>query len=123
VDTAQRQRPGSDRVSDNRFRQEGFSGDVSMKKPNKKQTKRIVPTFLTEAEEAQWWYKNRDVHGKELLAAAKSGEAQVLTKEKLLARLAASKRAPSPVAALRIAAADLALARKQAEQKGLPDQT
>jgi len=94
-----------------------------MKKPNKKQTKRIVPTFLTEAEEAQWWYKNRDVHGKELLAAAKSGEAQVLTKEKLLARLAASKRAPSPVAALRIAAADLALARKQAEQKGLPDQT
>jgi len=123
LDTAQWQRPGGDCVSSNRFRQEGFSGDISMKKPIKKQTKRIVPTFATEAEEAQWWYKNRDAHGKELLAAVKSGEAQVLTEEKLLARLAASKKAPSPVVALRIPAADLALARKQAEQKGLPYQT
>jgi predicted DNA binding CopG/RHH family protein len=89
----------------------------------KKQTKRIVPNFATEAEEAEWWYKNRNVHGKHLLAAVKSGEAQILTKEKLLARLAASKKAPAPVVALRIPEADLALARKQAEQKGLPYQT
>jgi predicted DNA binding CopG/RHH family protein len=94
-----------------------------MKKQIKKQTKRIVPTFATEAEEAEWWYKNRNFHGKQLLAAVKSGEAQVLTKEKLLARLAASKRAPAPVVALRIPEADLRLARKQAEQKGLPYQT
>jgi predicted DNA binding CopG/RHH family protein len=94
-----------------------------MKKQMKKQTKRLVPTFATEAEEAEWWYKSRDAHGKELLAAVNRGEAQVLTREKLLARLAASKKGPSPVVALRIPAADLALARKQAEQKGLPYQT
>ena len=53
----------------------------------------------------------------------KSGEAQVLTKEKLLERIAASKKTPAPVVALRIPVADLALARKQAEEKGLPYQT
>jgi hypothetical protein len=76
--------------------------------------KRIVPTFATEAEEAEWWYKNRNIYGKQLLAAVKSGEARVLTKEKLLARIAASKKTPVPVVALRIPEADLALARKQA---------
>jgi predicted DNA binding CopG/RHH family protein len=88
-----------------------------------KNTKRIVPRFATEAEEADWWYKNRKRHDKELVAAVKSGEAQILTREKLLARLEASKKKPAPVVALRIPAADLALARKQAEQKGLPYQT
>src|SRR5438552_359911 len=96
-----------------------YSGEI----PMKKQTKRIVPVFPTEAEEAEWWYKNRKIHDKQLLDAVKSGEAQVLTKEKLLARIAASKKRPAPVVALRIPAADLALARKQAEEKGLPYQT
>jgi len=86
-------------------------------------TKRIVPTFATEAEEADWWYKNRNIHGKHPLAAVKSGEAQVLTKEKLMERIAASRKTPAPVVALRIPQADLALARKQAEEKGLPYQT
>ena len=90
----------------------------------KKQTKRIVvPAFATEAEEADWWYKNRRVLDKEFLAAARSGEAQILTREKLLARIAASRKGPAPVVALRIPEADLALARRQAEQKGLPYQT
>ena len=89
----------------------------------KKQTNRIVPVFPTEAEEAEWWYKNRKIHDKQLLDAVKSGEAQILTKEKLLARIAASKKRPAPVVALRIPQADLALARKQAEEKGLPYQT
>jgi predicted DNA binding CopG/RHH family protein len=53
----------------------------------------------------------------------KSGEAQVLTNEKLSERIAASRRKAAPVVALRIPEADLALARKQAEQKGLPYQT
>jgi hypothetical protein len=88
-----------------------------MKKQMKKQIQRNAPTFATEAEEADWWYKNREVHGKELLTAVRSGEAQVLTKENLRARLAASKKAPAPVVSLRIPAADLALARKQAERK------
>ena len=89
----------------------------------KKQTKRMVPRFASEAEEADWWYKNRHVHDKQLLAAVRSGEAQVLTKEKLLERIGASKKKPAPVVALRIPVSDLALARKQAEEKGLPYQT
>jgi predicted DNA binding CopG/RHH family protein len=85
--------------------------------------KRVIPAFATEAEEAEWWHKNRNKHGKQLLAAVKSGEAQVLTKEKLRERIAASRKTPAPTVALRIPEADLALARKQAEQKGLPYQT
>ena len=53
----------------------------------------------------------------------KNGEARVLSKDKLLARIAASKKTPEPVVALRIPEADLALARKQAEQKGPPYET
>ena len=88
---------------------------------NKK--KRVVPTFASEAEEATWWYKNRNVHGAQLLAVVKTGEAQLLTKEKLLERIAASRKTPAPVVSLRIPQADLALARKQAGEKGLPYQT
>lgn len=94
-----------------------------MKKQIKNQPERIVPVFNTESEEAKWWFKNRNTHGKQLLAAVKSGEAQVLTKEKLLERIAASKKTAAPVVAIRIPVADLLLARKQAEQKGLPYQT
>ena len=85
--------------------------------------KRIVPKFATEAEEADWWYENRHIHDKEFLAAIRSGEAQILTKEKLLARIEASKKKPVPAVALRIPEADLTLARKQAGEKGLPYQT
>ena len=88
-----------------------------------KRTKLIVPAFATEAEEAEWWYKNREAHGKLLLAAVKTGEAKILTKDELRRRIDASKKAPAPMVALRIPAADLALARKQAERKGLPYQT
>ena len=86
----------------------------------KKPTKRMVPEFATEAEEADWWFKNRNVHDKVLLAAAKSGEARILTRAKLLERLAESRKAPAPVVTLRIPEADLALARKQAGREGLP---
>lgn len=85
--------------------------------------KQTIKKFANEAEEADWWYKNRDAHGEQLLAAVKDGTAQVLTKEKLQSRIAASKKSAAPVVALRIPEADLALARKQAERKGLPYQT
>lgn len=94
-----------------------------MKKQIAKRAKRIMPAFATEAEEAQWWYDNRNRHGEQLLAAVKSGGVQMLTNEKLRTRLAASKKTPAPVVALRIPQGDLALARRQAEQKGLPYQT
>ena len=88
-----------------------------------KQRKRVIPAFATEAEEADWWYKNRNKDGRELRAAIKTGHATLLTKQKLRERIAASKKTPAPVVALRIPEDDLALARKQAEQKGLPYQT
>ena len=94
-----------------------------MKSQLKPSNKIIVPKFATEAEEADWWYKNRHIHDKIFAAAVKNGEATILTKEKLLARIEASKKAPAPVVALRIPSADLALARKQAAKKGLPYQT
>jgi hypothetical protein len=62
-----------------------------MKKQPDKQTKPIVPAFASEGEEAAWWYKNRNVHAEQMLATVKSGEAQVLTKERLQERIAASK--------------------------------
>jgi hypothetical protein len=82
------------------------------------QTKRIVPAFATEAEEAVWWYNNRNVHGKQLLAAVKAGGAKILTRDEPGRRIDASRKPPAPVVALRIPSADLALARKQAEQRG-----
>jgi predicted DNA binding CopG/RHH family protein len=94
-----------------------------MKEQTARQAKRRTPAFANEGAEAEWWYKNRDKHGKQLLAAVKSGDAQVMTKQKLRERIAASRKTPAPVVALRIPAADLALARRQAEKKGLPYQT
>ena len=48
----------------------------------------------------------------------------MLTREKLRARIEASKaKMPAQVISLRVPEADLALARRQAEQKGLPYQT
>ncbi|MFN0103802.1 MAG: hypothetical protein ACKV2U_17180 [Bryobacteraceae bacterium] len=94
-----------------------------MKKQIENKPKRVIPAFATEAEEAKWWFKNRNIHGKQLLAAVKNDEAQVLTKEKLRERIAASKKGSAPVVALRIPEVDLALAPKQAERKGLPYQT
>jgi len=54
-----------------------------MKKQLEEKPKRVIPAFASEAEEAEWWYKNRNIHGKQLLAAVRNGEAQVLTKQKL----------------------------------------
>jgi hypothetical protein len=81
----------------------------------KKQSRRAIPAFATEAEEAEWWFQNRKEHEEQLAAAAKTSEAQILTTEKLMERVAASRKTPSPVVALRIPQSDLALARKQAE--------
>ena len=96
-----------------------------VKQPTATRKRIVVPKFATEAEEADWWYKNRRVHAKEFLEAARRGEVQVLTKEKLLARIEDSKNkaAAAPMIAIRIPADDLALARKQAEENGLPYQT
>ena len=102
------------------FGHKSIPGEIAMKK---QPTRIVVPKFATEAEEADWWYQNREHHGKIMLAAVRSGKTQILTREKLLARIEASRKKPAPVVALRIPEADLTLARKQAEAKGLPYQT
>jgi hypothetical protein len=87
---------------------------------NKK--KRIVPAFATEGAGAEWWFKNRSIHGRELLAAVKSGEAQALTKGKLPERMAASRKPAAPVVAGADSAGRPGSCPKAGEEKGLPYQ-
>jgi predicted DNA binding CopG/RHH family protein len=87
-------------------------------------SKRTVPAFASETEEATWWYENRKSHDREFIAAVENGEARALTLAKLRERIEASKaKTPAHVISLRVPATDLAMARRQAEQKGLPYQT
>ena len=90
----------------------------------KKQRKRTAPVFASEAEEAAWWYDNRKLHEREFGAAMENGQAQMLTGEKLRERIDASRaKAAARVISLRVPEADLEMARRQADQKGLPYQT
>jgi predicted DNA binding CopG/RHH family protein len=77
-----------------------------------------VPKFETEAEEAQWWYENRDMVQDALIKAIDDGTIQRGTAQRLTREARASRNVT-----LRMAQADLDLARKQAEEKGLPYQT
>ncbi len=82
--------------------------------------KHLIPAFKSEAEEAEWWYKNRARLDKDLLEAAKKREVRRLDQATLKARLAASK---ARVVSIRLPENDIELAREQAAQKGLPYQT
>ena len=82
--------------------------------------KRVIPTFKPEAEEAEWWYKNRARLDKDLLEAAKKGRLKRLDQAMLNARLAVSR---ARVISIRLPENDIELARRQAAQKGLPYQT
>ena len=74
--------------------------------------------FKTEAEEAQWWYDNRDKVEEALITAMDNGTIRRGTTQRLTSEARASRNVT-----IRMAEADLDLARKQAEEKGLPDQT
>jgi len=78
----------------------------------------VVPKFESEADEAQWWYDHRDEVEEALIAAMDNGTIRRGT----AARLTAEARTSRNIT-IRIAEADLGLARKQAEEKGLPYQT
>jgi len=82
--------------------------------------KSVIPVFKSEAEEAEWWYKNRARLDKDLVKAAKNGKLKRLDQATLKARLAASR---SRVVSIRLPENDIDLARQQAAQKGLPYQT
>ena len=77
-----------------------------------------VPKFLTVAEEAKWWDDHKDMIERNLIQAMRDGTAVRGT----ALRLAREARASRNVT-IRMAEADLDLARKQAEAKGLPYQT
>ena len=78
----------------------------------------VVPKFKTEAEEAQWWYDNRDKVENALINAMDNGTIRRGTAQRLTSEARASRNVT-----IRMAEADLDLARRQAEKKGLPYQT
>lgn len=82
--------------------------------------KRVVPAFKSEAQEAEWWYKNRGRLDRDFVENEKGGKVKRLTRETLRERLAASK---SRVVSIRLPENDIQLARRQAAQRGLPYQT
>ncbi|MBI4458947.1 MAG: hypothetical protein HY648_02670 [Acidobacteria bacterium] len=86
-----------------------------------KKKKGIVPAFATEAQEAEWWFRNRKKLDKDLIEGARSGELKVLDRRTLTARLSRSRAAKT--ISIRLAESDLELARSQAARRGLPYQT
>jgi predicted DNA binding CopG/RHH family protein len=80
--------------------------------------KRVIPAFKSEAEESEWWYKNRGRLDQDLVLAAKKGKLKRLDQVALKARLSNSR-----VVSIRLPEDDIALARQQATQKGVPYQT
>jgi len=81
-------------------------------------TKKIVPAFRSEAEEARWWDAHRAELDRDLEDAARKGTLKTLTPAALLKRVSASR-----VISIRLQEADLAKLRRLAAQKGLPYQT
>lgn len=77
-----------------------------------------VPAFQSEAEEARWWYANREALDRAFEEAAKTGTLRKLSRADILKRASASR-----VISIRLPEADLARARRQAAEKGLPYQT
>ena len=81
---------------------------------------RVIPAFKSEDKEAQWWYRNRARLDRDLLKAAKEGDLKHLDRTTLKARLSKSK---ARMVSIRLPEDDIALARRQAAERGLPYQT
>jgi len=76
-----------------------------------------VPQFATEAEEAKWW-DHKEMVEENLIEAIREGTMSRGTAQRLVREARTSRNVT-----IRLAEADLDLARKQAEEKGLPYQT
>ncbi|QHN05075.1 hypothetical protein FTO74_18245 [Granulicella sp. WH15] len=74
---------------------------------NKKQE---LPAFKSEAEEAQWWYDNREARGEEFAQAIREGRT---SRNTLADRIAAAS------ATIRLDPEDIATARAIAERRGM----
>jgi hypothetical protein len=75
----------------------------------------VAPKFQTDAEEVQWWYDNRQKVEDALINAMDNGTIRRGTAQRVVSEVRASRNV-----SIRMAEADLDLARKQAEEKGLP---
>jgi predicted DNA binding CopG/RHH family protein len=78
----------------------------------------VVPKFENEAREADWWYKNRSRVANALIQAMDKGTVERGMAQRLTREARASRNIT-----LRMAEADIELARQQAAQKGMPYQT
>jgi len=77
--------------------------------------KRVIPKFASEAEEAKWWFDNREELDKDFARAFAEG--------RLRRRTEPRPSAPVPTTTIRLDPADIELARQQAEKRGLKYQT
>ena len=86
-----------------------------------------IPKFATEAEEAKWWFENDELIFKDFEKAAKEGRLRTGDIRRLFAEkgipFPESKATPTPTTTIRLAPEDIALARKQAAERGLRYQT
>ena len=73
-----------------------------------------TPDFKSEAEEADWWFANRKLVSAAFRQAAKDGA---------LTRGTLAREGLTPTTTIRLDPADIALARQQAEARGLKYQT
>jgi predicted DNA binding CopG/RHH family protein len=76
--------------------------------------KRILPDFASEAEEAKWWLDHQD----DVL-----GDFEQAANERRLLRGSAARVTALPTTTIRLDPADIDLARKLAEKRGLKYQT
>jgi hypothetical protein len=84
-----------------------------------------LPKFETEAEEAKWWYENREMLSDEFEKAAKEGRLRRGGVQRLLAErgIATPQPQPLPSTTIRLDPEDIAKARVQAAERGLRYQT
>ena len=84
-----------------------------------------IPKFATEAEEAKWWFENDELIAEEFEKAAKEGRLGRGGARRLFAELGIPFKEPklTPTTTIRLDPDDIALARKQAEKRGLRYQT
>ncbi|HUX44352.1 MAG TPA: hypothetical protein VMV57_06340 [Terracidiphilus sp.] len=82
-----------------------------------------VPKFATEAEEAKWWYDNREKVSDEFEKAAKEGRLKTGGVARLLAERGIKPAQPIPSTTIRLDPDDIAKAREQAAERGLRYQT
>lgn len=84
-----------------------------------------LPKFANEDEEAKWWYENQELIADEFEKAMKEGRIRRGGIRRLFAEKGIPFKEPklTPTTTIRLDPDDIALARKQAEKRGLRYQT